>query len=86
MESLTEEEAERIRIYDSVVYVRSTAIGMHRFSTSGIGTDILASPYSINRGHSSQGPNTFILVNKYDCGTLFKKIESPCNIDEQFID
>jgi hypothetical protein len=74
MELIPEWAASKIRIYDSKIYVRANESVVHRRCVAKLENDIDQSSYCRNKNYIFCEKNSLILVNKFNCGTLVKKI------------
>ena len=74
LELLSEKEASKVRIYDASIYVRNNEGPVHKSAANSISTDTGNSTYPSERGYVLSPSGSLILVNKFLCGMLVKKI------------
>ena len=74
LELHSEREASKVRIHGADIYVRNNESPVHKVAVSGIMTDIDNSTYPSRSGYVLSPNGSIILVNKFLCGMLVKKI------------
>jgi hypothetical protein len=71
---LSENEGKKIRVYGSDIFVVGNESNVHRSAVQYIGGDIGGSKYCQNRNLTHFDKPHFVVVNKFRCGCLVKKI------------
>lgn len=74
LELLSEKEASKIRIHGAGIYVRNNEGPVHKSAVNSISTDIGTSTSPSGRSYVLSPSGSLILVNKFLCGMLVKKI------------
>ena len=86
MELLSEQETPKIRFRGAKVYVRGNETPVHIDTIRCLASDILTSSFGTNNNLHTASSNFFIVVNKFSCGTLTKKIPDALFVSENGID